>query len=164
MRVEELVVEVDNSRNVAVVRATIHWGSHVGKWPNRLDAVREDSSLEPPTVVLKWTAGGDLGWPRGEVEGGPCFLAVGAASWHQPCSWRHRRGKGGGSRGAGQHRGGVREMARCLCWLGLGRTRGTRGRTRGLSGPLHFGPKSEIEMGVRRRVRTVLSVWVVPLG
>jgi hypothetical protein len=52
----------------------------------------------------------------------------------------------------------------CLCRLGPGRTRGTWGRTRVLSGPTHFGPKSEAEMGARGQYRTVLSVWVGPLG
>jgi hypothetical protein len=67
MHVEELVVEVDNGRNVVVVQVAVHRDAHVGKWPMRLRAAREDSLLEPPTVVLKWTAGGDPGWPRGEV-------------------------------------------------------------------------------------------------
>jgi hypothetical protein len=47
MRIEELVVEVDNGGNV-VVRAAVHRGAHVGKWPNRLRSTREDSSLKPP--------------------------------------------------------------------------------------------------------------------
>jgi hypothetical protein len=55
-------------------------------------------------------------------------------------------------------------MPRCLCRLGSGQTRGTHGRTRVLSGPTHFGPKSEAEMGARGHVWTALSVWVVPLG
>jgi hypothetical protein len=31
MRVEEIVVEVDNGCNVVVVRADVHRGAHVGK-------------------------------------------------------------------------------------------------------------------------------------
>jgi hypothetical protein len=58
----------------------------------------------------------------------------------------------------------VGKMAWCLCRLGSGRTRGTRGRTRGLSGSKHFGPKSETEMGACGCVRTALSVWIAPLG
>jgi hypothetical protein len=90
MRVEELVVEVDNGHNVIVVRAVVHRDAHVDKWPNRLRAARKDSSLEPPSMVLKWTASGDPGWPRGEVEGGLVFFAVGAASWHWRWPWRRR--------------------------------------------------------------------------
>jgi hypothetical protein len=37
-------------------------------------------------------------------------------------------------------------------------------RTRGLSGPMHFGPKSETGMGAHGRLRTTLSVWVAPVG
>jgi hypothetical protein len=40
VRVEELVVEVDNGRNVILVRAVVPRGAHVGKWPNRLLAGR----------------------------------------------------------------------------------------------------------------------------
>jgi hypothetical protein len=55
-------------------------------------------------------------------------------------------------------------------WLGasVGWARGGPGgggeRTRMLSGPTRFGPKSETEMGARGRLRTSLSVWVAPLG
>jgi hypothetical protein len=38
VRVEELIVEVDNGRNVVVVRAAVLRRAHVGKWPNRLCA------------------------------------------------------------------------------------------------------------------------------
>jgi hypothetical protein len=48
MRVEELVVETDNGSNVVVIRAVVHCGAHVGKWPNELRVAREDSSLKPP--------------------------------------------------------------------------------------------------------------------
>jgi hypothetical protein len=41
---------------------------------------------------------------------------------------------------------------------------GRGGRTRALSGPTHFGPKSEAEMGAHGHDRTALSVWVGPLG
>jgi hypothetical protein len=41
---------------------------------------------------------------------------------------------------------------------------GRGGRTRALSGPTHFEPKSEAEMGAREHNRTALSVWVGPLG
>jgi hypothetical protein len=51
-------------------------------------------------------------------------------------------------------------MPRCLYQLGPGRTRGTCA----LSEPTHFRPKSKAEMGARGRIRTALSVWVVPLG
>jgi hypothetical protein len=51
------------------------------------------------------------------------------------------------------------EMACSLCRLGLGRTRRGCERTCGLSGPTHFGPKSETEMDARGRLRTALSVW-----
>jgi hypothetical protein len=38
------------------------------------------------------------------------------------------------------------------------------GRMRVLSGPTHFGPNSEAEMGAHGHDRTALSVWVGPLG
>jgi hypothetical protein len=41
---------------------------------------------------------------------------------------------------------------------------GRGGRTRALSGPTHFGPKSEAKMGAHGQARTVLFVWVEPLG
>jgi hypothetical protein len=55
-------------------------------------------------------------------------------------------------------------MAWSLCRLGPGRTRRGRERTRGLFGPMHFGPKSETGMGARGRLRTALSIWVASLG
>jgi hypothetical protein len=67
---------------------------------------------------------------------------------------------GGARRPSG--RGGNKAM--CLCRLGSGRTRGTLGRTRELSEPMHFGPKADAKMGARGHVRIVLSVWVEPLG
>jgi hypothetical protein len=111
------------------------------------------SSNGRPAVAL-----GGLGerWKEG------LFWAVGAASWHRRWPWRCWRGKGGG---AGQHRGEVGEMSWCLCRLGPGQTRGTHGRTRRLSEPAHFGPKSETEMGARGRCLgcpvgpSALSAW-----
>jgi hypothetical protein len=68
-------------------------------------------------------------------------------------------------RAAGQYRGGEGEMAwsLCFCWARGGQG-GARERTRGLSGSTHFGFKSETGIGARRRLRTTLSVWIVPLG
>jgi hypothetical protein len=60
--------------------------------------------------------------------------------------------------------GGGGNKAMCLCRLGSGRTRGTLGRTRELSEPMHFGPKADAKMGARGHVRAVMSVWVEPLG
>jgi hypothetical protein len=48
--------------------------------------------------------------------------------------------------------------------LARGGQEGRGGRMRALSGPTHFGPKSEAEMGARGQDRTVLSIWVRPLG
>jgi hypothetical protein len=60
--------------------------------------------------------------------------------------------------------GREKNEANCLCRLGPGRARATRGRTCGLSKPTHFRPKSEAEMGACARDQTMLSVWVGPLG
>jgi hypothetical protein len=121
--------------------------------------------LSQPT--LWWPSTGGRRQPRVTLGCGGrrgFFLAVGTASGHRWWPWRCQRQKGGGARAAGQHMGGVGEMAWSLCRLGPGRTRGAHERTRGLSGPTHFGPKSEIGMGPRGRLRTALSVWVIPLG
>jgi hypothetical protein len=54
-----------------------------------------------------------------------------------------------------------------MAWTSVGWARGgqggARGRTRGLSRPTHFGPKSETRMGARGRLWIALSVWVAPL-
>jgi hypothetical protein len=83
-------------------------------------------------------------------------------------------GTGGGRGGAGEGKEEGREgqgntgeewgkWLGYLCRLGPGRIRGTCGRTRRLSGPTHFGPKSKTEMGTRGYIRTTLSVWIIPL-
>jgi hypothetical protein len=110
--------------------------------------------------TLRWVSTG--GRRRPMVSGGGGRRAF--------CFWRlGRQVDTGGAHGSavdgkeeererqGNTGGEVGEMAWCLYRLGPGRTRGTRGRTRGLSGPTYFGPKSE-------RVWTTLSVWVAPLG
>jgi hypothetical protein len=107
--------------------------------------------------------GGGLGLRRDAVEGGASFWRSGAASGRRRWAWRHRRRKGGGEHAAGKHRGGWGK------WLGasVGWAQGGQGgreRTCGLFGPTHFGPKSEIGMDARERLRTTLSVWVTPLG
>jgi hypothetical protein len=58
----------------------------------------------------------------------------------------------------------MRQTANCLCRLGPGQTRGTRGRTCTLSERTYFGPKSEAKMGACGRDWTVLFIWVGPLG
>jgi hypothetical protein len=73
VRVEELIVEVANGCNVVVVRAAVPRRAHVGKWPNRLRAAWEDSSLNPPCCGRQRVAGGGLGRRRGAVEGGAFF-------------------------------------------------------------------------------------------
>jgi hypothetical protein len=90
VRLEELIVEVDNDRNVVIVRADVPRGAHIGKWPNRLRASMEDNSLKPPYGGRQRVAGGGLGWRRGAVEGGPSFWAVGVASGHRRWPWRRQ--------------------------------------------------------------------------
>jgi hypothetical protein len=70
--VEELIVEVDNGRNV-VVLVVVPRGAHVGKWPNRFRAAWEGSSLNPPCCGHQRVGGGGLGRRRGAVEGGVSF-------------------------------------------------------------------------------------------
>jgi hypothetical protein len=55
---------------------------------------------------------------------------------------------------------------RCSASVGwaMSRQEGRGGRTRALSGPTYFGPKSEAEMGAHGQARTALFVWVGPLG
>jgi hypothetical protein len=55
---------------------------------------------------------------------------------------------------------------RCSASVGWARggQEGHAGRTRALSGPTHFKPKSEAEIGAHGQARTALSVWVRPLG
>jgi hypothetical protein len=100
VRVEELVVEVDNGHNVVLVRDVVPPGAHVGKWPNRLRAGSEDSSLKAPYGGRRPRVVSGGRWMEGLL-----FLAVGAASGHRRCPWRRQRWKGGGARAAGQHRG-----------------------------------------------------------
>jgi hypothetical protein len=52
----------------------------------------------------------------------------------------------------------------CLCRLGPGRTRGTRGEDACAVWADAFRAKSETKMGARGQDQTVLSVWVRPLG
>jgi hypothetical protein len=51
-----------------------------------------------------------------------------------------------------------------LCRLARDGQEGRGGRTRTLSRPTHFGPKSEAEIGAQGQDQTALSVWVGPLG
>jgi hypothetical protein len=55
---------------------------------------------------------------------------------------------------------------RCSASVGWasGGQEGRGRRTRAMSGPTHFGPKSEAEMGAHGQARTALSVWVGSLG
>jgi hypothetical protein len=164
VRVEELIIEVDNGRNVVLVRVAVPRGAHIGKWLNRLHAGREDSFLKAPYNGRRRAAGGGLGWCRGAMEGGASVFGGWGGKWTPvvpvaaPAMERRTSASDMATQG-----GGVGEIARCLYRLGPGRTRGTRGRTHGLSRPTHFGPKSETGMSARGRVRTVLSVWVAPL-
>jgi hypothetical protein len=50
------------------------------------------------------------------------------------------------------------------CYTGPGADKRDAGRTRALSGPTHFGPKSVTEMGACGQDRTPMSVCVGPLG
>jgi hypothetical protein len=59
--------------------------------------------------------------------------------------------------------GGENEASTSVGWA-RDRQEGRGGRTHALSGPTHFGPKSEAEMGAHGQARTVLSVWVGPLS
>jgi hypothetical protein len=88
VRVEELVVEVDNGRNVVVVQAVVPRGAHVGKWLNRLRVAWECSCLNPPCCGRQRAGGGGLGWPSGCDEMRGFFLADGAASGHRRWAWR----------------------------------------------------------------------------
>jgi hypothetical protein len=100
-------------------------------------------------------------------------VVVGGGGRRAFCFWRFgRKVDTGGARGGagdgkeeererqGNTGGEVWEMVWCLYRLGPGQTRGTRG----LSGPMHFGPKSETGMDARGHVPTALSVWIAPLG
>jgi hypothetical protein len=116
--------------------------------------------LSQPTLL--WPSTGGLRRQRGAVEGGVSFWRSRKVSGRRRWAWRHQRRKGGGARSREtQGRGG--EMVWSLCRLGPGRTRRGRERTRGLSGPTHFEPKSETGMGAHGRLQTTLSVWVTPL-
>jgi hypothetical protein len=77
--VEELIVEVDNGRNVIIVRAVVLRRAHVGKWPNRLRAAWEDNSLNPPYCGRQRVADGGQGRRRGALEEGASFRAVGGS-------------------------------------------------------------------------------------
>jgi hypothetical protein len=77
VHVEELVVEVDNGRKVVVVQAAVPRSAHVGKWPNKLHAAWEDSSLNPPCGGRQRVPTGGLGWRQGAVEGGASFWRLG---------------------------------------------------------------------------------------
>jgi hypothetical protein len=149
--------------NVVIVRAAVLRCAHVGKWLNRLRAAWEGSSLNPPCCGRRRVAGGGLGRRQGVVEGGASFWWSGAASGRQRWAWQRRRWKGGRARAAGKHKGGGGKWLGASVGWALG-GQGRRERTRGLSGPMHFGPKSETGMGARGRLRTTLSVWVASLG
>jgi hypothetical protein len=79
-----------------------------------------------------------------EVGGGAGFGSGGGGSVHLH-GWGFGREERVGQAGGGNE-------AIYLYRLGPGRTRGTRGRTRALSGPTHLGSKSEAEMGARGQV------------
>jgi hypothetical protein len=68
-----------------------------------------------------------------------------------------------GGSGAPVEREGKMRHSASAGWA-RGGQEGRGGRTRALSGLTHFGPKSEAEMGAHGQARTVLSVWVGPLG
>jgi hypothetical protein len=106
VRVEELVVEVDDGRNVVVVRAAVPQGTHVGKWPNRLRAAWEDNVLSQPYGGRQRVANGGLGWCRCVAEGGIQFwwlgqqvdAGVGVAA---PATERRRRASSRATEGRG---------------------------------------------------------------
>jgi hypothetical protein len=66
-----------------------------------------------------------------------------------------------GGSGAPVEREGKMRRSASIGWA-RGGQEGRGGRTRALSGPTHFGLKSEAEMGTRGQARTALSVWVGP--
>jgi hypothetical protein len=108
-----------------------------------------------PTVVLKWTAGDDPRWTRGEVKRGAFFGRLG-----------QQLGTGGGRGSAGEGKGGGRERQGNTGegWGNAAVHLSAGPRTRPLSGPTHSEPKFEAEMGACRHVQIVLSIWIVPLG
>jgi hypothetical protein len=122
-----------------------HCHGPIGKWPNRLHADRDERSPQPPTDMdgrQRQRGGLRKRWNKGQ-------LAVGAAggNWRRPWQWR-RAERGSGASGRAKPGEGW-GMHRCRFHLGLGRTRGARGRTRAQCGPTHFESKSEDEMGAR---------------
>jgi hypothetical protein len=119
--------------------------------------------LSQPTLL--WPSMGGLRRPRAAagcggrrgfflaVGEGKRTLAVGVAA----SAMERRRSAQQGNIGEGKWFGASVGWAR-------GGQGGGRERTRGLSGPTHFGPKSETGMGAHGRLRTTLSIWVAPLG
>jgi hypothetical protein len=108
------------------------------------------------------SSGGGLGRGLGDLIYGRALNGGGRGSGGDGGS-SHLHGCVLGDSGAPVEREGENE-AICLCRLGPGWKRDAGGRTRALSRPTHFGPKSEAEMGARGQDRTALSIWVEPLG
>jgi hypothetical protein len=135
VRVEALIVEVGNGRNVVVVRAAVPRCAHVEKWSNRLRAAWEDNSLNPPCCGRLRVAGGGLGQRRGAVDRGASFWRSGKANGRRRCAWRCRRWKKRRSARSRETQGRGGEMVWSLCRLGPG----ARGRAscpgRHISGP-----------------------------
>jgi hypothetical protein len=108
-------------------------------------------------------AGGGLGWRRGAVEGGASF-------WRSGQQADTSDGRGGADNGKEEERaqgntgeGRGKQLGASVGWAQGGQG-GVRERTRGLSGSMHFGPKSETRVGARGCLRKTLSVWVALLG
>jgi hypothetical protein len=99
-------------------------------------------------------AGGGLGWHRGAV--GFLFWRLGQQVDTGDEKEEEREQQGNTEEGRGKWLGA------CVGWAWGGQG-GAPGRTRELSGPTHFGLKSETRMDARGHVWTALFVWVAPL-
>jgi hypothetical protein len=148
MLVEELVVEL---LILEILSSELLSISAVLLANGRTCCVHTGMSTRSRHTHRWWSCGrpaAAAGWDREVVERG---LTVGWGAtggnrrrpWQQ---WRAERATASGREKLGK--GGRMPLAGRF-HLGLGRTRGARGRMHGLSGQTHFGSKSKIKMGVR---------------